>query len=231
MGRDRLTRLAGSLLVLVLYLPQVSLAAQPAPGGKIERSGPLYKWKDDKGRWHYSETLPQEQEFDTLELNKNGRVVRQVELNRNPTRQTTNEKTERERQEKHQAFLMRQRDEALLKTYTDEREIDESRDRNVSIPEQAIKGLEVRLAQSKESLEVLHKQAEELGKRGEKRHAGLDEDIHEQKKDIARIERDVERYEKQIVAIRDKYEEDKRRFRELKGTTAAAPASAPALAQ
>lgn len=222
MGPGRLQRLASSALVLTLCLPLTGLEAQT----KVERSGSLYKWKDDKGRWHYSESLPQNQEFDTLELNKHGRVVREVELHRNPGQQkNAKEQLERARQEK-QLAVQRQRDDALLRTYTDEREIDDSRERNIALPEQAIAGLQLRLSQSRASLQGLRKQTETYAARGEVVPPGLNEDIAEEKKEVQRIERDIERYEQQIVSIRERYDDDKRRFRELKGTKDEAPQAA-----
>ncbi len=177
--------------------------------------GSLYRWVDGRGVVHYSETLPQEQEFDTAELNKQGRVLRQLDLQQTPEeRRTAIEKAERERQEREQNFSQKRRDQALLDTYTEEREIDESRDRNIAIPAQAIKGLEIRLEKSRQSLDALMKQADHYTKAP--RPEGLDEDIQDQKKDIARIEYDIKRYQEQTAAIREKYGEDKRRFRELK---------------
>lgn len=200
------------------------------PPKKVERAGRFYKWKDDKGRLHYSETLPQEQEFETLELNSNGRVVRQIELHRDPSKQKlTKDRAEREREEKL-AATVRQRDDALLKTYTQEQEIDDARERNVALPEQAIRGLEKRLSQAESSRAHLYKQAVDLEKAGEPVPPGLREDIVAEDADIARIKNDIERYRRQIISIRDRYDDDKRRFRELRGIgTDTATTSAPAV--
>ena len=171
---------------------------------------------------HYSEALPQEQEFDTSELNKQGRVLRQIDLQQTPEeRRAAKEKAERERQEKERNFLKKRRDQALLDTYTEEREIDDSRDRNLAIPAQAIKGLELRLEKSRQSLDEFLKQGEHYNNKGVARPESLEEDILNQKKDIARIENDIRRYQEQMTAIREKYEEDKIRFRELKGQSSA----------
>lgn len=208
----------------------VAQKAGVAPSKKVERSGRFYKWKDDKGRLHYSETLPQEQEFETLELNANGRVVRQIELHRDPLKQKlTKDRAERERDEK-QAAALRQRDDALLKTYTQEQEIDDARERNIALPEQAIRGLEKRLSQAESSRAQLYKQALDLERASEPVPPGLREDIATEDADIARIKSDIERYRRQIISIRDRYDDDKRRFRELRGIgNEAASTSAPAV--
>lgn len=195
------------------------------PKGDLPKG--LYKWKDEKGRWHYSETLPQQQEYDTLELNRQGRVLRELDLQRDPNKQrATRHKAEREREEK-QAAALRQRDDALLRTYTDEHEIDDARERNVALPEQAIRGLEKRLSQAEASRQVLHKQKQELEASGDPVPPGLHDDIAAETADIERIQGDIERYRKQIITIRERYDEDKRRFRELKGVEPAPTATPP----
>ncbi|MFN0314280.1 MAG: DUF4124 domain-containing protein [Burkholderiales bacterium] len=212
------------MLFPALLLPAISIAAQPSSGTKVERiGGSMYRWVDNRGVVHYSEILPQEQEFETTELNKQGRMVRRVETPVLINKKAAAEKAERERQEKERQFLQNRRDESLLNTYTEEREIDDSRDRNIAIPTQAIKGLELRLEQSRASLEAFMKQTEQYTSKGNPVPNWLQEDIQDQKKDMARIEQDIQRYREQIIAIRDKYDEDKKRFRELKGLAAAQP--------
>jgi chromosome segregation ATPase len=212
------------VLAPMLLLPAISVAAQPAPGSKVERiGGSLYRWVDNRGVVHYSEFLPQEQEFDTTELNKQGRTVRRVETPVLINKKAAAEKAELERQEKERQFQQKRRDESLLNTYTEEREIDDSRDRNIAIPTQAIKGLQLRLEKSRASLDAFMKQTEQYTSKGNPVPNWLEEDIQDQKKDMARIDQDIQRYQKQIIAIREKYDEDKKRFRELKGLAAAQP--------
>lgn len=108
----------------MLLPPAISLAAQPSSGTKVERiGGSLYRWVDNNGVVHYSEILPQEQEFDTTELNRQGRIVRRVETPVLMNKKAAAEKAERGRQEKERQFLQNRRDESLLNTYTEEREI------------------------------------------------------------------------------------------------------------
>lgn len=222
MGRVHLTRLAGLTLVLVLCTgPQISVAQQPAPGTKTERlKNSLYKWRDANGVVHYSETIPQEQKFDTTEMNKQGRVVRQHQHSAEE-RRIALEKAQKEREEQAALNDKRRRDDALLRIYSDAREIDESRERNVAIPHQAIGGLKVRREKVLESLGHLHKQGEIYDRQGSSRPRDLIEDIDETKRELARIASDIERHEQQIDAIRNKFDEDKRRFKELRGDTVA----------
>lgn len=221
--------MAEAALVLALFALDPLAAAQAgkstSSATKVERSGGLYKWKDETGRWHYSETLPQEQEYETLELNRQGRLIRQLDLHRDPQKQrSAKEKADRAREEK-QAAAMRQRDDALLRTYTDENEIDDARERNVALPEQAIRGLEKRLSQAEVSRQQLLKQQQDHEAAGEPVPPGLRDEIAAETAGMERIQRDIERYRKQIIAIRERYDDDKRRFRELKGIEPAATAA------
>jgi hypothetical protein len=219
-------QLAGLALVLSLLVPAPSDAEpkRPAEGGKGERVGALYRWVDERGVVHYSEALPQEQTHDTTELNKQGRVVRQLDGVQTPEmRRAASERLELERLEKQKAFEQKRRDEALLNTYTEEREIDDARDRNIEIPAQAIKGLEHRLQKVREILAESLRHEDDYARRGEEAPENLDEEIQDKKREIARIEYDIKRYQEQMLAIRVKYNGDKLRFRELKGL--ATPAS------
>ncbi len=171
---------------------------------------------------HYSETMPQEQNFDTTQMNKQGRVIRQLE--KAPLdRQVASEKTDRERQQKQQSAEQKRRDDALIKTYTDVLEIDAARERNIALPFQAIEGLKVQREKVMESLNVLASQADAYDKQSKPRPPGLTEDIQDKRRQMTRIAGDIKRYEGQVTLIRNKYDEDKRRFIEIKGEAAPLP--------
>src|SRR5574340_619796 len=88
----------------------------------------LFKWVDENGTTHYGETIPPEYaDRDTKQLSK-GRITDRKEKFDAKGKVTT-EKSDPAAEKA--ALEARRRDDALLSTYSNESEIDLSRDRNL----------------------------------------------------------------------------------------------------
>lgn len=177
----------------------------------------LYKWVDDKGQVHYSETMPPEhKDKSSTELDKRGRVLKKNDAAvPSETAKLDEEGLARKRLEEKRLYEQRRRDSALINTYTTEAEIDVARDRNLSLPMQAIKGIEPRLKASWARLEALKQQADALTKAGKPVPEALKEDILLQEKEVALFEGELRAKQTEATHIREKYDADKMRFREL----------------
>ena len=114
------------------------------------------------------------------------------------------------------------RDRALMATYTSEDEIDAARDRSLSIPAQGTKSVEAKLNKANQSLTELKKRADALAEQKKPLPALLLEDVSASQKEIATLEADFAQRKAQSDAIRVKYEADKQRYRELRGSDQAA---------
>jgi hypothetical protein len=177
----------------------------------------IYKWVDEKGVTHYGEAIPPEyKDQAAAELTKRGVTVRKWDATATPEqRKAVEDKAILEREERQRAFEQRRRDMALVNTYTSVKEIDDARERTVQLPQQAIRGLEPRLRKAQEGLLAAQRQVAEVTKSGKPISEGLEQDVADRKADVDGIKADIERHQAQILAIKAKYDSDKRRYLEL----------------
>jgi chromosome segregation ATPase len=183
----------------------------------------LYKWVDKNGQTHYGETIPQEYaDRDTKMLNK-GRVTDRSE--------TFDDKkvnaAKRETPEAKAAMEARRKDEALLNSFTTEKEIDLARDRSLMQIEARINSYATLIKSAQTSLDDLHKENDTRAKQGRAIPQSLTDDIAAAEARVAKLQKDMENSQKESAAVKARYDGEKQRFRELKGQSAT-PASAPA---
>lgn len=185
------------------------LTASPAQAG-------LKKCVDDKGMTqYYNKTPPPEcQGKATVEMSNHGVVVRRTEV---PTVAAVSADAENRRLADEQAVRNKKlRDTALLNTYTDEKEIDLARDRNIQPVELAISGIEPRLNVARSRLDGLRKQAGEAEKAKSPRLAAITEDVVVAEKEVVRLEKELAAKQRDRENIRNRFEEDRQRFVELR---------------
>lgn len=203
--------------IFIMLAATLALATSGASG-----AAKLYKWVDEKGVVHYTESMPPEYtNKGNTEMDKRGRVLKKNDAV-TPVDQSklSEEEVARKRLEEKRVYEQRRRDHALINTYTTEAEIDVARDRNLALPMQAIKGIEPRLKASWARLEALKKQTEPYQKAGQPVPDGLKEDIALQEKEVALFESELRAKQTEATHIREKYDADKSRFRELSSVAA-----------
>jgi hypothetical protein len=200
----------------VIVLPMVALTAI-ATAAEPKGAGKLYKWVDEKGVTHYTQTLPGDvNQKGNTELDRRGRVVKKNDAALSPEQiQAIEDEKVRSKQDVKRQEEQRRKDNALINTYTTEAEIDESRNRAVGGATQALQAIEARLNSLKSQLVALEKQVETLQKAKRPVADGFADEIARHKSDIAKTEGEYKAKEAEIQRIRDRYEADKVRFREL----------------
>jgi hypothetical protein len=189
-----------------------SLALLAACAGTAQAQ--FYRWVDGNGRVHYSDTLPQTyQRTGAAEMNKQGMVVRrtQSEAERRAEIERQAEQLKLERQQAEQARL----DRALLATYTTEAEIDLARDRALEHHKLAIRGAETRAKAVDANLAELRARIAAIEKSGRPVSADLQNQLSQIHKESLDLKRTILNNEDAMTKVRDKYETDKLRFREL----------------
>jgi TolA-binding protein len=174
----------------------------------------MYRWVDGDGRVHYSDTLPQNyQKSGTDEMNKQGLVIRrtqsEAERMAEIARQAAQLKMERQKAE--QARL----DRALLATYTTEAEIDLARDRALEHHKLAIRGAETRAKAVEANLAELRERISKIEKSGRPVSPDLQSQLAQIHKESLELKRTILNNEEAMLQVREKYEADKLRFREL----------------
>jgi hypothetical protein len=174
----------------------------------------LYKWVDENGTTHYGETIPPEYaNRDTKQLDK-GRVTDRKEkfdVKQNVSAEEPNPAAEKA------ALEARRRDEALLSTYSNESEIDLSRDRNLLQVEARVNSYTTMLKSAQSTLASLHQERDVLTKQGKIIPASLTEDITEAEALVTKRQKELDNSNREVAAVKARYEADKQRYRELKG--------------
>jgi hypothetical protein len=197
-------------LTIAAALAGPALAQQKSRPGA---SGPVtYKCLDSRGKVYYSDKLAPECN-EIVELNSQGRVVKKHDTS-NPG-QTKKPAVEDSAGQKNIAEKLR-RDRALIATYTSEQEIDVARDRSLVMPVQAVKTTENRLAKVNQQLFDLKTQANQLAGQQKAIPAHLLEEIDVMQKEMSAVEAELQQKKSYAESVREKYEADKLRYRELK---------------
>ena len=179
----------------------------------------LYKWVDDKGVTHYGEVIPPEytNKSNAL-LSDQGRLIKKKEeiIIKD---QRTNEQDEAKKRIDNEAMLEQSRkDKALQNTFSNEKEIDLARDRNLHQVESLISSIQTLQKAARENLKNYQQEAAERKRTGKKLHASLQADITESENKLAKLQLDLVKAQEKAAAVKASYEADKMRFRELSGS-------------
>ncbi|MDQ1363187.1 MAG: hypothetical protein QG652_1048 [Pseudomonadota bacterium] len=203
-------------IIFILVLSGLAATAQAA----------LNKWTDEKGQVHYGDEVPDEyRNQKRAVLNEQGVVVKDVK---------SQEQIEREKQEKaaidsaRNAKLIESkkqelRDRVLLDTFTTERDIEIARNDRVSAVDSQIQLAESNIKDGERKMKELNERISLLEKSGRE----VPENLYKEKNSIShQLENNfkyVESKQEERKEINRKFEEDLKRFRELKGIPPSRP--------
>lgn len=200
------------------------LAAGPAAAQK------LYKYTDPAtGKTMYTERLPADAAGKANEqLNRQGTVVRRESAAPTPEELAAREADrKRKLDEEAAAREEKRKNQALLNTYASEKDIDEARARALQVNDEAIKDAEQKLAEAQKRQKQLAGEAEFFQKKPMPTQLKLD--IQNNQNELKAHGDLLDAKRKDTAAINAKYDEDKRRYRELlKGGAVATAAPSPA---
>jgi len=205
----------------MLLATLVALAAAPASAQQR-----MLKCKDDKGRTYYTQTPPPEclgKEMD--ELSKQGTVVKKREAAMTPEQIAAREAEEKRKiEEEARAKEEKRKNQALLNTYASEKDIEDGRQRALKQSEQATKEIEKRIEDAQKRAQKLASEKEFYAKKPMPKK--LQDDINSNEIELKGQQDALAAKKKDLGEINAKYDEDKRRYRELTGAKpkAAAPA-------
>ena len=210
MKTRRTATLSCAVLVLLIFAP-------PAAAQRV------YKCVDAKGKVYYTQVPPREcLGRESEELSRQGRVTKRIEAALTPEQQAAREQARKQKLEQDiVAREEKRKNQALLNTYSDEKDIEEARARALKDNELAVRDTEKRIA-------AAEKRRKELGAEKEfylKKPIPpkLAQDIKDNAIEIGNQRGLLEVKKKQVADINAKYDDDKRKYLEL---TRGAPASA-----
>jgi hypothetical protein len=202
--------LAQTLVALVVALPALSLA----------QSGKIVCWKDSTGKViGCGDKLPPEyQGSATKELDSRGVTRKQTESVEEAAqrRQREQEAARRKAEEEAKSLVQKRQDTALLETYSNEKEIDVKRDRDLQVLDLQIEQMTMALRNTTQRHTEARGRAESLEKNKKPVPPTL-------KDEVARLSTEKERFESSIAAkhrekeeLRVRYAEYRKRYTELR---------------
>jgi uncharacterized caspase-like protein len=187
------------------------------------QAGKLYKWVDENGQIRYGDSIPpQYARKSNQTLNEQGIVVDQKAAAKTPEQLAEEQrekeaKAEAERISREKAY----QDRILLDTFTNEDEMFMTRDGKIEAIEAIIRVTNGRSEKLKQRLAELKQRAANLERAGSPVPEILNGEIVDSRHQIEQNLRYVKNRKIEQQKIRDKFEADIRRFRELKTAAAA----------
>ena len=181
-------------------------------------SAKMYKWVDDKGTTHYGETIPPEYaNKNRTELDKGGRVIEKKEV-LTPEERRANEQADAKKRVADEAALeAKRRDKALVNTYSNEKEIDLARSRNLQQIDARVNSISSQVKTASGSLQGFQKEADGFTKAGKPIPQTLQEDLKESQARLDKLKQDLEKATAEKTTIEARYDADKARYKELTG--------------
>ena len=197
-----------------------------------------FRCVDEKGRTHIGDTPPLGcANVLMYEVTRGGTIIRKIDPSMTEEQvKAREEAAEKQRLADKAAAEQKRKDTALLATFANEKEFDVARDRNIeplkariSLSEERAKDIDKRIKVVKEEMEfyTAGKKKSEKGAKHDPSVAMASEleRLNEEKKQIAKSTMD---HNKEIVEIRTKFDDDKRRWVALKSGKVAKPTEAAA---
>ncbi len=206
-------------LGLILRSPKFSLLIPFVAGLALSlpAAAKLYKWVDDKGVTHYSETIPPEYaNKDRSELSKSGRVVKKEILT--PEQRRAKEEAEAgKRAEEEAAREQKRHDKALINTYSSVEEIDLARERTIQQVQSRLNSISSQINRATDELRALKAEAVSNTSAGRAVPPSLKEDMEEAQARLTKLQQELEQVKTEKSSIEARYEADKARYKELTG--------------
>jgi hypothetical protein len=216
---DRKTCGAGRRAMAAAVVPL--LAALALGGGAAEAA--MYKWVDEKGVTHYSDSMPPDAvNKANTELSKQGIPIRKTDPAVTPEQRRAREaEVERQRETAKQQDETARRDRALLDSYTTESDIDLAKERSLRTVDAALKSAQAYTAQlNKRKTELTASKAALAGKPVP---LALERDLAATESELARQADFIASKQKELVTVAARYDADKTRWQAIKGGSAAPP--------
>ena len=197
-------------LQLLTFLSASLLACAPAQAA-------TYRWVDQNGKVQYGDVMPPSQTGHTV-LDKQGRVIKEVKRASQITeeRERQAEAAARQEAEKRKQVDLIRRDRALLATYSNEKEIELARDRAIELENLNIRGLQTRMDAAAAKLSYANSNLARVRNAGKASPAGYTQMRDEAQRELALISESMRLRTKAIEDLHTRYEEDTKRYLELK---------------
>jgi hypothetical protein len=195
--------------------PRLWLLALLVGAGNAGAANRLYCCNDEQGRQLCSDILPPACIGRAYrELGDSGQTVRRVEAPLSAEQRARRDAEEKQRRDEEAVHnQQRRRDQALLDTYGNERDIDALRSRAEDEVRRAISEAEAKIEEARRRRQKFEDEAEFYLKKT--LPIEVEKGLREARLEISASESVIESKKHELSTIRDKYAEDLRRWREL----------------
>lgn len=178
----------------------------------------IYKWVDANGETHYGHTIPPEySDRDRYEIDGSGRIMKKINILTGEERKDKQEAEVKRQEEKSVARDKSLRDKSLLNTYSNVKEIDLARARNLQQVDARAQVAEKRLSSAHDAYAVLKSRADNLTKAGKPIPAYLSDDLSAAQANTERLTKELAAVTAEKTALEGRYDDDKARYKELTG--------------
>jgi len=208
-----------------LAQPKADEAKERARINALRSQVRSYRCVSKGGRKYYGSTVPPQCTGELVEaLSAQGMVLFRIEPPLTPEQRAAKAAEEKKAAEaeaarrdvQKQAEVQARRDRALLQTYADESDIERVRQRALASNHQAAEQVEARIAQLKQRQEQLAKQAEKYQDASQAPRK-FEQDVKAVAYDLSLQEQLLESRRREAAEINARYDEEKRKYRELTG--------------
>lgn len=226
---------ATALLLAFAVLPPIVLAqtgadksaaekARAAKDAAIDAQIRSYRCVGADGKKYYGSMRPAQCAGVAVEaLSAQGTVLRRIPAPLTPEQRAAMEAEaeknaaaeQAKRDAQAAARVQARRDQALLQTYTSERDIDMVRQRTLADNQKARQDVERRIGLLKKRQDELAKQAAKLNKEGATPDSKFEQDVRAVAYDLELQQQLLKSREREAAAINARYDEEKRKYLEL----------------
>ena len=212
-----LLALAGALPAARAQSPEAKAEKERlAREAKVRAEAKSWRCVAKDGKKYYGATRPAQcMDVATEALSAQGMVIGRIEAPLTPEQRAARDAAAKQNAAAEQAALVQsRRDQALLQTYTSERDIEMVRQRAIADNQRAAAQVEARIATLKKRQEALVKEAAAI-KAGKKPGPTFEQDVKNNAYDLQLQEQQLESRKREADAINARYDEEKRKYLEL----------------
>jgi chromosome segregation ATPase len=195
---------------------------------QAQNSGRLFCWKNKAGKTECGDKVPYEyQDSGIKEMNRQGVVTSRSESLTPEERKARDAAEEKRAAEAQRKREQARRDKALLDTFSNEKEVDLKRNRDVQLIETNIETLQGNLKNMAERQADARARADQFAKNKRPVPLPIQDEIDRINSDIAQTGRQIAQMRRDIVSLNQRYDEMKKRLAELTGGASIAPSPPP----
>ena len=177
-----------------------------------------YKWVDNQGVTHYSETLPPEYADKNRQiLNKSGVVIKTQDVLTPDERRAKEEQSAKTRAEAAAARDQRRYDKSLVESYSSADEIELAKTRSLQQLDAGITSINSQIAMVTNHLSSLQKEVAERRKANKKVPTFMLNEIKESQDRLDGLQQDLARSKEKRADVQARFDSEKARYKVLTG--------------